>query len=66
MSMSILDTEEDKRDGQKNTCDNCGARRKTVDRVDHLVDHHTNESHAKHCELCETCASAFDMGAGNA
>jgi hypothetical protein len=47
-------------------CDNCGYNAPTVDRTATITDPHTDEEHTETFALCDTCADAFDLGAGNA
>lgn len=48
-----------------NRCENCGHDGPTVDRTAHITNPHTGENRSETYALCETCAKAFDMGAGN-
>jgi len=49
-----------------NRCENCGQDGTTVDRTAHITNPHTGENRSETFALCETCANAFDMGAGHA
>ena len=46
-------------------CENCGADEETVDRTAAITNPHSGEKRGETLALCETCADAFDLGAGN-
>lgn len=46
-------------------CENCGESGFIVDRTAMITNPHSAEKHGETFALCETCADAFDMGAGN-
>jgi len=59
--MSDSEQQEDATD----RCENCGADGETADRTAAMTNPHSGEKRGETLALCETCADAFDLGAGN-